>query len=64
MSQYHPCHKAPQDLRKNLSAEEYNCVINTARKLGFETLFVQTEPFDQEDHLIPDFDRESPFKWD
>ncbi len=64
MSQYHPCHKAPQDLRKNLSVEEYNCVTNTARKLGFETLFVQTEPFDQEDHLIPDFDRESPFKWD
>ncbi len=64
MRQYHPCHKAPQELRKNLSVEEYTHVTDTAQKLGFETLFIQTESFDLQDHLIPDFDLESPFKWD
>lgn len=64
MSQYHPCHKAPPDVQRNLSSEEYKKVRDKAEELGFETLFLQPESFSQEHHLIPDFNLESPFKWD
>ncbi len=64
MSQYHPCHKAPREIQRGLSSEEYGAVRAKAEELGFETMFLQPEPFAQEDHLIPDFDLESPFKWD
>ena len=64
MSQYHPCHKAPREIKRGLSSGEYSSVRAKAKELGFETLFLQTESFAQEDHLIPDFDLESPFKWE
>lgn len=64
MSQYHPCHKAPREMRRGLSPEEYSSVMDKAEKLGFETLFVQPASFVQEHHLVPDFDQESPFQWE
>jgi putative pyruvate formate lyase activating enzyme len=63
MSQYYPCHKAPREIKRGLSSGEYSSVRAKAEELGFENLFLQPEPFAQEDHLIPDFDLESPFKW-
>jgi putative pyruvate formate lyase activating enzyme len=64
MSQYHPCHKAPREIMRSLSSEEYRSVRVKAKELGFENMFLQPESFSPEDHLIPDFDLESPFKWD
>jgi len=63
MSQYHPCHKAPEELRRPLSCEEYGRVTALAMDLGFENLFIQPEPFAAEDHLVPDFRDKEPFKW-
>ncbi len=63
MSQYHPCHRAPREIQRGLSSKEYSAVRSKAEDLGFETMFLQPEPFALEDHLIPDFDLESPFKW-
>jgi lipoate synthase len=64
MSQYIPCFKAPQGLRRSLTVEEYRQVREHAEKLGFEFLFVQPEPFAQGEHRNPDFAREKPFKWE
>ncbi|MGD8534451.1 MAG: hypothetical protein PVF66_01290 [Candidatus Aminicenantes bacterium] len=64
MSQYNPCHKAPREIQRGLSSEEYRTVRAKAEELGFGTMFLQPEPFAQEDHLLPDFDLESPFQWD
>jgi putative pyruvate formate lyase activating enzyme len=63
MSQYHPCHKAPDEIRKPLSAEEYRDVLARARELGFENLFLQPEVFGPDDHLVPDFSQSAPFRW-
>jgi putative pyruvate formate lyase activating enzyme len=63
MSQYHPCHQAPLELQRGLPAEEYRSVLERARELGFETLFLQPEVFAPGDHLIPDFRRVRPFLW-
>ena len=63
MSQYHPCHKAPQEIRRPLAAEEYRDVLDRARELGFENLFLQPEIFGPDDHLVPDFRRPQPFRW-
>jgi len=63
MSQYHPCHKAPEEIRRPLSAGEYRDVLARARKLGFENLFLQPEVFGPDDHLVPDFRNPEPFRW-
>jgi putative pyruvate formate lyase activating enzyme len=63
MSQYHPCHQAPPELRRGLRAEEYGRVLSRARELGFECLFAQPDVFPEGDHLVPDFGRERPFRW-
>jgi putative pyruvate formate lyase activating enzyme len=64
MSQYHPCYRAPEELKKPLSPDEYREVLSKAHELGFERMFIQPEAFGPEDHLIPDFDRAEPFSWD
>ncbi len=63
MSQYHPCFRAPSELRRTLQPQEYREVLAEADRLGFETMFVQPALFAPEDHLIPDFTRKEPFVW-
>jgi putative pyruvate formate lyase activating enzyme len=63
MSQYHPCHKAPEEIRRPLSADEYRDVLARGRELGFENLFLQPEVFGPDDHLVPDFRNPEPFRW-
>ncbi|MGB9835184.1 MAG: radical SAM protein [Candidatus Saccharicenans sp.] len=63
MSQYHPCYKAPAELRREITAEEYRTVMKRAIELGFENLFLQPEPFETDEHLVPDFRRKNPFRW-
>jgi putative pyruvate formate lyase activating enzyme len=63
MSQYRPCHLAPEDLQRPLSAEEYRLVVAGAKRLGFENLFIQPEAFRPGEHLVPDFDLSEPFRW-
>jgi putative pyruvate formate lyase activating enzyme len=63
MSQYHPCFRAPVEIQRPLAAEEYRAVLTKAKELGFESLFIQPEGFEPDEHLIPDFSRPDPFKW-
>jgi putative pyruvate formate lyase activating enzyme len=63
MSQYHPCYKAPEEIRRPLAGEEYREVTNLALELGFENLFIQPEPFTPGDLLVPDFNKKDPFRW-
>ncbi|MGA2586361.1 MAG: radical SAM protein [Candidatus Aminicenantales bacterium] len=63
MSQYRPSFRAPDDIRRPLSGEEYRAVVSRARQLGFENLFLQPELFGPDDHLVPDFNRAEPFRW-
>ncbi len=63
MSQYHPCYKAPAELQREITREEYHRVMQRAQELGFENLFLQPEPFLPDEHLVPDFRRREPFRW-
>jgi len=63
MSQYKPCHKSPPSLQRSLEVEGYNRVVEKALDSGFETLFIQPEPFVPEEHRTPDFNRKNPFDW-
>jgi len=64
MSQYYPCHQAPEDLRRTITAQEYREVLRVANASAFGMIFIQPEPFAPQEHLIPDFDRQDPFDWD
>ncbi len=63
MSQYHPCYQAPAEIQREITRTEYQKVINRALELGFNNLFFQPEPFQEDEHLIPDFRRQNPFHW-
>lgn len=63
MSQYHPCFRAPVEIQRPLTAEEYQAVLTRANELQFESLFIQPEGFEPDEHLVPDFSRPDPFKW-
>jgi putative pyruvate formate lyase activating enzyme len=63
MSQYHPCFKAPDEIRRAVSAEEYRRAADEALALGFDHLFLQPEPFRPDEHLVPDFRKDKPFRW-
>ncbi|UCE42915.1 MAG: radical SAM protein [Candidatus Aminicenantes bacterium] len=63
MSQYIPCYKAPHSLQRSLEGEEYNKVVEKAIDCGFETVFIQPEPFTSGENRIPDFNRKNPFDW-
>ncbi len=63
MSQYHPCHLAPEDIRRPLSPAEYRTVLARAKALGFLPLFAQPELFAPDEHLVPDFKKKHPFRW-
>jgi hypothetical protein len=63
MSQYHPCYEAPEEIRRGVSAEEYRRAAEAAAALGLDQLFLQPEPFKPDDHLVPDFRKDKPFRW-
>jgi putative pyruvate formate lyase activating enzyme len=63
MSQYHPCFKAPEEIQRGVSAEEYKRAADEALSLGLDHLFLQPEPFRADEHLVPDFRKEKPFRW-
>jgi putative pyruvate formate lyase activating enzyme len=63
MSQYKPCHQAPAGFQRSLEVEEYDRVVKEAIDRGFETMFIQPEPFASGEHRTPDFDRKNPFDW-
>ena len=63
MSQYKPCYKVAPSFQRFLEAEEYNRVVEKAIDSGFETLFIQPEPFSSGEHRTPDFNRKNPFDW-
>ena len=63
MSQYRPCYEAPEEIRRSLTPEEYKPVADLAVELGFDHLFLQPGPFRPEEHLVPDFRKEKPFRW-
>jgi len=62
MSQYTPIPsvKNHPHLRKRITRDEYELVINHALDMGFETIFTQ----DVDDRaLVPDFRKKVPFDW-
>ncbi|MDD8019802.1 MAG: radical SAM protein [Acidobacteriota bacterium] len=63
MSQYHPCFQAPPELRREISRKEYQAITNHAACHDFAYFFLQPEPFLSDEHLMPDFRREHPFRW-
>ncbi len=63
MSQYRPCHEAPAELRRGLTPGEYRPVAERAAGLVHAHLFLQPEPFGPDEHLVPDFRKEKPFRW-
>lgn len=63
MSQYHPCHKAPDEIRRTLTREEYARAVETAKTLDLENIYIQPEPFSEGERLFPDFRRKDPFRW-
>jgi len=63
MSQFHPCDNVGNDLSRSLSPEEYNVVLSKAEELGFENVYLQTNPSITESYLLPDFNRKNPFSW-
>jgi putative pyruvate formate lyase activating enzyme len=63
MSQYHPCFKAPPELQKPISTEEFFMVLERAQNLGFQTIFAQPELPTSKEPLNPDFARKKPFHW-
>jgi putative pyruvate formate lyase activating enzyme len=62
MSQYTPMPsvKNHPHLRKRITREEYEFVINHALDMGFETIF--TQDVDNK-ALVPDFRKKAPFDW-
>jgi putative pyruvate formate lyase activating enzyme len=63
MSQYHPCFRAPGELQRGLTADEYAPAAHTARGMGLAHVFLQPEPFGADEHLVPDFRKKKPFRW-
>lgn len=63
MSQYTPTPlvKGDPHIGRRVTEKEYQMVVNTALDMGFGTIFVQEV---NDDHIVPDFDRDSPFLWD
>ena len=43
--------------------EEYRLAADEALALGFDQLFLQPEPFRPDEHLVPDFRKDKPFRW-
>jgi len=63
MSQYHPCYEAPAEIQRGVTAGEYGRAAEAALALGLDPLFLQPEPFRADEHLVPDFRNQKPFRW-
>jgi len=63
MSQYRACFKAPEEIRRSVSPEEYRRAADRASALELDHLFLQPEPFRTDEHLVPDFRNKKPFRW-
>jgi putative pyruvate formate lyase activating enzyme len=61
MAQYRPCYKAytVSGLNRLLEGKEYQTVIDLAKDLGFEEIFIQD--LDSASVYYPDFTRQDPF---
>ena len=64
MSQFQPCNATPDLINRGITQEEYDVVLAKTEELGFKNVYFQPFPFDDADHLIPDFDKDDPFCWD
>lgn len=64
MSQYSPQHRASRypEINRTLTENEYDEIIEYALDLGLENAFVQE--LESQQHCLPDFAQESPFKFD
>jgi putative pyruvate formate lyase activating enzyme len=64
MSQYSPQHKAGHypEINRTLTEKEYQEITEYALDLGLENAFVQE--LESQEHCLPDFAQESPFKFD
>jgi putative pyruvate formate lyase activating enzyme len=62
MSQYTPIPRVQNHprLRRRVTGQEYDTVVEEALELGFENLYVQEV---DNRHLSPDFGQEEPFTW-
>jgi len=62
MSQYSPQYKAGDypEINRTLTKEEYDEITDYALDLGLENAFIQE--LASQDHYLPDFDQERPFK--
>ncbi|MDO9515280.1 MAG: 4Fe-4S cluster-binding domain-containing protein [Syntrophales bacterium] len=63
MSQYTPVQTVASHplLGRRVTNEEYETVVNRALDMGFDNIFVQDV---SERDLTPDFDRDTPFRWE
>jgi len=64
MSQFYPCNSLPDEINRIISKDEYHMVLARAEELGFENIYMQTEPSTSKEHLIPDFSKDNPFSWE
>ena len=62
MSQYSPQHRACEypGINRTVTEEEYNQVMDFALQLGLENVYIQE--IESQEHYLPDFALESPFK--
>ena len=62
MSQYTPIPALEGHplMGRRITEEEYERVVNEALDMGFVNIFVQEV---SDDHIVPDFDRNTPFLW-
>jgi putative pyruvate formate lyase activating enzyme len=62
MSQYRPCHRAPDhpSLNRPLTKDEYQQALEAAENLGFAEVF--TQELESAEVYYPDFQREEPFQ--
>jgi putative pyruvate formate lyase activating enzyme len=63
MSQYYPCTTVPDEINRSITDEEYEMVVASAEKIGFENLYLQSTTFEIGDHMLPDFETDDPFSW-
>jgi putative pyruvate formate lyase activating enzyme len=63
MSQYSPQHRAGEypGINRKLTEEEYDQVMDYALRLGLENVYIQE--LESQEHCLPDFGLESPFKF-